>query len=116
MRDIQHIRRYSDTAPAIPSLLGLFNFDPIETQNERTNSDGKPARRRLMSNGRPTDEIMRKLTRLFGKNEFDATAAALKLNCPRQSIADVLRHAARLGLMTTHVTKPLGTIYYRIAS
>lgn len=119
MRDIQHIRRTSDAAPTIPSLLGLFNFDPIMAPPPKlgnTVPTGKAATLRLMECGKPTDDVMRQLTRLFGRNEFDASAAALKLCRPRQSIADVLRAGAKHGLLTTHVTKPLGTIYYRIAS
>lgn len=118
MSNTQHIRRRGDTAPAIPSLFGLFNFDPILAPPELGKSvpSGKSATLRLMIKGKPSDEVMRQLKRIFGRNEFDATIAAAKLNRPRQSIADVLRAGAKYGLLTVHVTKPLGTIYYRIAS
>lgn len=117
MSNIQRIRRPGE-APSIPSLLALFNFDPILAPTTIGNAvpAGKAETLRLMVKGKPSDDIIRHLTRIFGRNEFDATAAAAKLNRPRQSIADVLRAGANHGLLTTHVTKPLGTIYYRIAS
>lgn len=118
MSGIQRIRRQGDSAPAIPSLLALFNFCDGITPADLASpvSLGKTATLRLMSDGKPTDEIMNHLKRIFGRNEFDAATAGAKLNRPRSSLSDVLRAGAKHGLLTQHVTKPLGTIYYRIAS
>lgn len=113
-----HGRRFGQLCdvPRIPSLLELFGFyEGIMPSYLATPVPAcETATLQLMEKGKPTEEVMAQLKRIFGGNEFDTVTAAAKMSRSRNSISGVLRAAAEHGLMTAREASPFGTVYYRI--